>query len=500
MGDNTGQLLENPLKPLPPHRWNRGAAVHLLNRAGFGGTPEEIERFTAMGLKAAVQELIHPDQTPYDAPSPSWVRIAEEQAGVPVSRLTPEQRLARRQAEAQRLSDLRAWWIERMIHSPRPLEEKMTLFWHSHFATQADKVASPLLMYRQNELLRRHALDFLGVLVLAVSRDPAMVRFLDLETSQKDRPNDNFARELMELYTLGEGNYSETDIREAARAFTGATIKEGRYHFDETRHDHGVKTVLGRSGEWNGQDIINILLEQEAMQRFVPRKLVEFFAHPDPGEDVLVALGARFHEVYYDVRELLSALFMSEWFYTSKTRQARIKSPVEYVVGAYRQFGVEQPSPTVTALALRRMGQELFNPPDVDGWKEGAAWINTHTMMMRYHFARFFTTGEIVEGLRERAGDAYRRAGDPETHASLVHARSLIEELDYRRPGICADALAQRIYRRALTPGERMKWVEYLQTSSSGATVMFNLNNRMSVGRVNSAVYLMMCSPEYQVC
>ncbi len=487
------------LRPLPARRWNRATAVHLLNRAGFGGTDAEIERFTELGLEAAVHELLHPESVSYQPAPPSWVRRAEQQAGVSVGDLTPEQRTERREEVARRLADLRTWWIRRMIRSPRPLEEKMTLFWHSHFATQADKVASPLMMYRQNELLRRHALDFLGVIVLAVSRDPAMVRFLDLETSRKGNPNDNFARELMELYTLGEGNYSEQDVREVARAFTGATIKDEQYHFDAAQHDEREKTVLGKTGPWDGRAVIDILLEQESASRLLPRKIASFFGRPDPEPQVLAALSAHFNEVFYDVRELLRVLFMSEWFYAPETRRARIKSPVEYVVGAYRQFGVTRPPAEITALALRRMGQELFNPPDVDGWKEGATWINTHTMMMRYHFARFFTTGEVVQGLRERAGE-YGTTDGAEPHGSLVDAQSLLDELDYRRPELCADALARRVYRRTFSPEERIRWMDFLQTSSSGATVMFNLNNRMSVGRVNSAAYLLMCSPEYQVC
>lgn len=484
---------ENPLSRLPANRWNREAAIHLLNRAGFGGTPQEIDRFTAMGLEKAVHTLLHPEDTPYDAAPPSWVRAAETAAASVRSPIS-EQR------DEQDLADLRTWWIQRMIHSPRPLEEKLTLFWHSHFATQAPKVRSPLLMYRQNETLRRHALDFLGVTVLAVARDPAMVRFLDLETSRAGGPNDNFAREVMELYTLGEGNYSEQDIREAARAFTGATIRRGAFHFDVTRHDGGIKTFMGHTGAWDGTDIINFILEQDAINRFVPRKLFEFFVYPDPEVEVMNALAERFNEVFFSVRELLGALFMSETFYSPKARRARIKSPVEYVVGACRQFGVDQPPPAVLALALRSMGQELFNPPDVDGWKEGASWINTHTLMMRYHFARFFTTGEIVAGLRGAATNRYGVAETPVPHAPLVDAQALFDEANYRRPTVCAEALGKLVLRRAFTPEELNRWVNYLQVSSSGATVMFNLNNRMSVDRIHSAIYLLMCSPEYLLC
>lgn len=470
------------LAPLPSSAWDEDAARHLLRRVGFGVTEEDVAHYTALGLDDAVHALTHPEWTPYHHPPPDWVEGDD----------VPSQ---------ERIDGLRHWWLERMIQSPRPLEEKMTLFWHSHFATQADKVRSPHMVYAHNELLRRHGLDFFSVLVAAVARDPAMVRFLDLETSHKGHPNENFVRELMELYTLGEGQYTEQDVREAARAFTGWTIRANRFFFDPTRHDDGEKVFLGQRGPWGGADIINLIFEQAAVRRFLPQKLFSFLVYPEPEDEVVDALADRFHEVYFNVREWLDTVLRSALFYSTRARRTRIKSPIEYVVGIYRRFGVDQPPPDVTALALRRMGQELFQPPDVDGWKEGPTWINAHTLMMRYHFAYFCTTGTLVEGLSDRNRNAYApTVADDTERAPLFFARDWMDPLDFRNPVPCVKGLNKRVLARACTEDELARWTDYLRSSSSGARVMFNLNNRMSVDRFQSAMYLMLCSPEYQVC
>ena len=480
------------LAPLSAHRWDESAARHLLNRVGFGPTAEEVTAFAMMGIDDAVDTLIHPERTAFTLPPPSW---ATAPPGTTSSQLSETESLS-----AGRISSLRQWWVQRMHTSPRPLEEKMTLFWHSHFATQSDKVTDPLLLYRHNQLLRDHGLDFFNLLVLRVARDAAMVRFLDLDTSQSQRPNDNFARELMELYTLGEGNYSETDVREAARAFTGWTVQDGRAVLDPRRFDDGRKTFLGRTGPWRSEDIIRILFEQPTATQFVTTKLFSFFAYPDPEPEVVTALADSFADVHFSIRDWLARLFRSELFYSTAAQGSRVKSPAEYVIGLYRQLGIDDPPFAITELAMRRMGQELLNPPDVDGWKEGTHWINAQTLMMRYHFAYFCTTGTVVEGLIDRNRSAYRAPERITDRSPLFQAADWIEESDYGQPTACARQAIRRIFGRPALPAEEQRWSEYLQTASNNARVDFHLGRRMPRERFQSAAYLLLCSPEYQVC
>lgn len=487
-GTNTLGLLE----PLPAHRWDESMARHLLNRVGFGPTAAEVTAFAMMGIDQAVDTLVHPERTAFSLLPPSW---ATETPGLETSESSETQALS-----AERVSALREWWVQRMQTTPRPLEEKMTLFWHSHFATQSDKVTDPRLVYQHNQLLREHALDFFNLLVLRVSRDPAMIQFLDLDTSQRRRPNDNFARELMELYTLGEGNYSETDVREAARAFTGWAVHDGHASLDPQRFDDGSKTFLGRTGRWRSEDIIRILFEQPTATRFVTSKLFSYFAYPDPEPEVVDALADSFAEVHFSIRDWLDRLFRSELFYSTAARGSRVKSPAEYVIGLYRQLDINDPPFAITELAMRRMGQELFNPPDVDGWKEGTHWINAQTLMMRYHFAYFCTTGTIVEGLTDRNRRAYRAPEQTADRPPLFQAADWIDGTQYDKPTDCARQAIQRILGRPALPAEEQRWSDYLQTASNNARVDFNLGRRMPRERFQNAAYLLLCSPEYQVC
>lgn len=480
------------LAPLPTSEWDDDAVRHLLRRVGVEPSADDVEYYGGLGLDLAVDTLTHPERVPYNLVAPRWATrdfddLAEAAyAGDTEPMIDPGSQLA----------ELREWWIQRIWHTRRPLEEKLTLFWHSHFATQADRVRSPRLVYRHNQMLREHAFDFFPVLVTAVARDPAMIRFLDLESSQRDRPNDNFARELMELFTLGEGHYSERDVAEAARAFTGWTVQGERAVFNSLRHDDGEKVFMGQHGRWNGDDIIRIIFEQRRASRFLPEKLFRYFVNPNPDSGLLAAWSDRFDEVFYSTRDWLGELFRSQSFYAAENRHVRVKSPVEYVIGLYRQLEVEQAPAMISALALRRMGQELFQPPDVDGWKEDTHWVNTHTLLMRYHFAYFCATGIVVDGLRDRAAGRLREA----QYQPLFSARDWVTPARYRNPEACIEALLQRVLGRSVEPREIIHWSDYLQTASNNARVSFDLERRMPSRRFQDASYLLLCSPEYQVC
>ena len=293
-----------------------------------------------------------------------------------------------RQEQVRDGLELRGWWLDEMLVTPSPLTERMTLFWHNHFVSGQQKVKLAVLMYRQNVTLRANALGRFGDLLHAIARDPAMVIYLDNAQNRKGTPNENFAREVMELFTLGEGHYSEQDIKEAARAFTGWSLdrETGQFVFRRFIHDYGPKTVLGKSGNLDGDDVLDILLAQPQTAQFVTRKLWREFVSPDPDEAEVKRIAARFRDSRYDIKVALQALLTSDAFYAAENRGVLVKSPVDLVVGTMRQFGMQPGQPVPFAVAAAGMGQNLFSPPNVKGWPGGEAWINTSTLLARKQF------------------------------------------------------------------------------------------------------------------
>jgi uncharacterized protein (DUF1800 family) len=275
-----------------------------------------------------------------------------------------------------------------MRHTPSPLTEKMTLFWHNHFVSSDQKVRAPQLMYRQNMLLRTHALGNFGTLLHEIARDPAMVIYLDNASNRKERPNENFAREVMELFTLGEGHYTENDIKEAARAFTGwgVDIERGEFVFRAAVHDDGAKSFLGHDGNLNGEHVLDILLEHPRTAEYVVEKLWREFVSTTPDAAEVKRVARIFKESRYDIRAALRALLTSDAFYAPQNRAALIKSPVELVVGTLRQFDFSGTDMLPFALTTAQLGQNLFAPPNVKGWPGGEAWINSTTLLRRKQF------------------------------------------------------------------------------------------------------------------
>jgi uncharacterized protein (DUF1800 family) len=278
--------------------------------------------------------------------------------------------------------------IGEMLSTPSPLTERMTLFWHSHFVSSQQKVKLAELMYRQNVTLRAQALGNFGAMLHAVARDPAMIVYLDSAQNRKGAANENFARELMELFTLGEGNYGESDVKEAARAFTGWSLdrERGEFVFRRAVHDYGSKTVLDRTGNFDGDDVIDILLAQPSTAEFVSRKLWREFVSPDPDAAEVKRIAARFRDSGYDIKTALYALLTSDAFYARENRGTLFKSPVDLVVGTLRQFGMHPGDTIPFAVAAAGMGQNLFSPPNVRGWPGQEAWINTSSLLARKQF------------------------------------------------------------------------------------------------------------------
>ncbi len=390
------------------------AARHLLNRTGFAASEAQIQAFARLTREQAADRLIAEARTAAVTPPPPWVDEA-----IPNFRLlrnaSPEERKRFQQMNVERGLELREWWYREMLDTPSPLTEKMTLFWHCHFATSQQKVRVPQLMYRQNATLRRNALGNFGALVHEMARDPAMVIYLDSAQNRKEQPNENFAREVMELFTLGEGNYGERDIKEVARAFTGWSLdrESGEFVFRRGIHDFGSKTVLGRTGDFDGDAVLDIMLANPQAAEFIARKLWKELISDTPDVEEVHRFARLFRNSRYDVKTLLRAMLTSDEFYAPENRAALIKSPVELVVGTLKQFDIEAPTLRPFVIAGALLGQNVMAPPNVKGWPGGETWINSGTLLGRKQLMdRLFRADDRSERFVARFDDNAERMED----------------------------------------------------------------------------------------
>ena len=407
------------LSPIAAADWSYNRAAHLLERAGFGGTPDEIERLAAKTPQQAVGWLVDygaidnsrlrpfdesgiwdPGMDPFPASRAEAVRIARERGAALGVKVLPEGSARRLQPVVQKFFyGLRAnsveterlglWWANRMLTTNRPLEEKLTLFWHGHFATGQNKVRDYRMMLRQNEMLRANAAGNLRELLIGILKDPAMLVYLDNGENIKKHPNENFGRELLELFTMGVGNYTEPDVREAARAFTGWTNDVLTFKFDTEQHDFSAKTFLGRTGPFNGDDIVNIVLQQPVTAEFVGARLYRFFVRDDVSTSVRAELGRTFRDSKYEIKPLLKRLFLSKDFYSPKSYATQVKSPVHLVISTYKKTGLAE-VPTIPDVGRMTggLGQALLDPPNVAGWAGGRTWITPATLLQRGNLFR----------------------------------------------------------------------------------------------------------------
>ncbi len=376
-------------------------ARHLLNRAGFGGTPEEISALARMGLKDAVSYVLDgpkgaQEELPAFVPKPF-----EEIPFAKLRELDEEERRAfrrRRQMHVrQQTQAFRQWWADRMLTTSWPLQEKVTLFWHGYFTSSIRSVRSSEAMIHQNELLRREGLGNFRTLLREITRDPAMLRYLDNDRNMRGAPNENYAREVMELFTLGEGHYTEKDIKECARALTGWVNRRGRVRFVRRRHDGGEKTIFGRTGRFDTDDALDIILLQPQAPRWVAQRILHFFVGAELPEGMVDRYGKLLRKHDWDLKPFFRTLFMDRDFYRPEVMGNHILSPVEYLVGIGRRLG-ENPPGWIIVYFADQLGQRLLDPPNVKGWEGGEAWITTATFMQRGNFARY-----LIEGFDRRA-------------------------------------------------------------------------------------------------
>ena len=346
--------------------WDRVQAAHVLRRGGFQPNETEIREAIDAGPADTVERMVD------DAPESRRHRDLDPLGESIVLR--------------NDIHDLAAWWIGRMVHTANPLAARMAVFWHNHFATSNVKVGDASLMLGQLRVLERHALGSFERLLMAVARDPAMIVWLDGASNHKGRPNENFARELLELFTLGVGHYTERDIKEVARAFTGWHQRRGSFHFNAGDHDTKSKTLFGETGDLDGADVIPLVLKQPAAAEFLARKLAREFVNDTPAESLVAALADVIRGERFDLRAVLRVLLGSRAMFAPSNYRARVSSPVEFVVGTIRALEMRMDM-KAAARATGEMGQRLFEPPTVKGWDGGRTWINSTTMLVRMNVA-----------------------------------------------------------------------------------------------------------------
>ena len=437
-----------PYRPDVDGPWTAAETAHLYRRGGFGAPLAVLQQAAEKSPAQASRDLL-------TATEPESFRQLSAQ-------------LARAAVASGDPRSLAAWWMRRMISSPAQATERLVLFWHGHFATSAEKVSDVDLMLQQNELIRTHAMTQFEPFVQAMAQDPAMLLWLDAATSRKAHPNENFARELMELFCLGEGRYTEADIREAARCFTGWEVRRRQFRFNRFQHDTGDKTVLGESGSFGGQDIVRIVLKQSAAAEFLICKLVRYYLRDEIPEVAVLCqpLIRQYRENGMQLQPILQTLFSSRLFYSRWCQGFRVRSPVDLAVSLLRTF---EGSANTVLLSERTQeaGQGLFFPPGVQGWDEGRAWINTSTLLGR---------SNLISGLL--ADSATRFAGKmPAEYCREVLATD---------PQQAIEQLQTALFARSLP-----------KATLDSATRLFSKRSDQSL---LEALQLLCSIPEFQLC
>ncbi len=456
-----------------PLKVRRTQVAHLLRRAGFGAGEEQLDEYEALGLVGAVDRLLDYESVPDDS----------------------EERAARLSLDLRKLGDLQKWWLFRMVYGARPLQEKMTLFWHGLLTSATGKVGlpnptpqnpnPPHYMLDQHRFLRAHALDRFETLIAGISKDPAMMVWLDAQVNNKGKPNENYARELMELFTLGNTGpdgkqpYGEQDVREVARALTGRGLDQGTFVMRPAQFDTGAKTILGKTGMFGAQDVYRIVTQHPATPWYLARRLFQFFAYPNPTSEDLRPLVAAYQRSDGSVKAMLRALFLSPAFYSEPAYRALVKSPAELVAGALRAVSgasVLNDLPQRTT----RMGQALFNPPNVAGWPTGAAgvdWISSSTWLERVNFANALTSS--------------RENGRQVQEAIKRHNLTTAGDLIAYYGNLLLDG--------QVTPAMRKALLEYAGNGSTRAGGAIRLTPEYLDRKGRGIVYLYLASPQFQL-
>lgn len=496
--------MNTSLAAIPGRRFDEAAARHLLLRVGYGGTPRQVREFQAMGLNRAVERLVH-----YAGADTADLPGLELDADV-LRKQTDDERkryqqakrdgdeevldeqrrfnLEARREDRQMMNQLRRWWVDRMLDTPRPAEERLTLLWHGHFASSYRNVTDAYLMQRQNQLLRQHANGSFADLARGVVRDPAMIKYLNNDRNNKNKPNENLARELMELFTLGVGHYSEDDIKEGARALTGYGVDDNDFAFHKRQHDDQPKRILGREDNFDGDGFVDLLLSQAACAQFVAVKLYDTFVADvgdvyesvsSPHRSVIDRIAGQLRKNDYQIAPVLADLFKSQLFYDDSIVSNKIKDPVQLTVGTIRSLDTPRRDRGVVEKGLSAMGQVLFEPPTVNGWDGGRAWINTSTLFVRQNLCTYLISGKHPNSKVSKDKPGY----DP---------MSLLADLDGRSPEVVTDFLIDHLVGSHTPELRRAPAKSFMKDRTPGDAVTSD--------DVIALLCLITAMPEYQLC
>jgi hypothetical protein len=493
-------------------KWDYTRASHLLGRAGFGGTIAEIEAAVAQGAEKAIASLVKPEVRD-DLPGMPFGDLSGGVGAIGQGGLKARAQMAagldqkgrqalfqlHQAARNERFGHMKTWWLDRMIRTQRPLEEKMTLMLHGLLVSSFVSVKDSFHLYQQNVLLRRHALGNFKQLIAEISRDPAMLDYLNNNQNKKEHPNENYARELMELFTLGIGNYTENDIKQSARAFSGWTFAGDQFVFNAREHDDGMKTFLGQSGNFDGTDIIRIIFEQPAASRYLATRLLKFYAIDEPPKEAVEAIAKVLRDRNYEMGPALATLFASKWFYSRDVMRTQIKSPVQLLVGSHRMLGLNIADARAADNALKTMGQELFNAPTVKGWDGGRAWINTSTMFSRYNLPAYVVTGRLPTVGKKAADDAMVRQQYAEFQSPWSPQMDLADAAVSTTDGV-VDYYIKKLIQDKLEPRKREDLIEFLNATGDAKSRLFDPVAADAEKQIRSLVHLIMSMAEYQVC
>jgi uncharacterized protein (DUF1800 family) len=450
-------------RPSADQPWDVRKVGHLYRRAAFGATWDELDMALKVGPDATIENLLRgkPEQDEFE-------RLTEP--------------LAESIASANNGAQARAWWLYRMLYTPHPVREKLTLFWHNHFATSNAKVNNAGFMLGQYRLMYKHALGSFRTLLVEMSKDPAMMVWLDTSLSKKAMPNENYARELMELFSLGIGHYTEQDIRQAARAFSGWEIKDGKASFNAKQHDDGEKVVLQQRGKWQGDDIVRICLDQPAAAHFVVNKLVRFLVSEalPLSPELYEPLAQRFRKSDYDFGGLVATILRSNLFFAPPVYRSRVKSPVDFALGIVRALE-GRIGTTALAQSLEELGQNLFYPPSVKGWDGGAAWLNGQTLLFRQNLALALTSTE---------DNRFGRRTDPAALARKYGKTSDEAVVDF---------FLRLFLQSDVTAEERRRLTSYQQQTRKLTVPVYWSAQDAADHRVRALCHLVLTLPEFQL-
>ncbi|ALR29677.1 hypothetical protein ATE47_03665 [Chryseobacterium sp. IHB B 17019] len=448
---------------------------HLLWRAGFGAGINQLEDLGNKDVKTLLNDLLKEETflyINYDTPDVETIDYMNDTS--PAEKKKQTQKIQREQNLELNLN-----FLDKMVNSKEQMKEKMAFFWHGHFAS---RVQNPKFNRQILNVIRKNALGNFKDLLFEVSQAPAMLSFLNNQQNKKDHPNENFAREVMELFTMGRGNYTEKDIREGARAFTGWGFdKEGNFVERKKQHDEGTKTFLGKTGNFTGKDVLDIILEQKATAKFITTKIYKFFVNENVDESIVNKLSENFYQSGYDIKKLMTEIFSSSWFYDKKNIGNRIKSPIELMAGMMRTLPMNIQNPENLIVYQKLLGQMLLYPPNVSGWPNGKSWIDSSTLMLRLQIP------QIWSGLRPLE---YTPRPDDDIEMGMKSRETALNKT-FKNPNITID------WTRVEKAFSGKKVEDYLIQSSKSLDM--NSVKNFSDNSVKMNVINLMSTPEYQL-